>query len=42
VLGLADRIVVMREGSKVAELLSKDATESKIISLATGVEEQRS
>jgi len=41
VLGLADRIIVMREGSKVAELHSKDATESKIISLATGVEEQQ-
>lgn len=41
VLGLADRIIVMREGSKVAELHSKDATESKIISLATGVEEQK-
>ena len=39
VLGLADRIIVMREGNMVADLPAKSATESKIIALATGVEE---
>jgi ABC-type sugar transport system ATPase subunit len=41
VLGLADRIIVMREGIKVAELAAKGATESQIITLATGVEEEK-
>ena len=34
-LGLADRVVVMREGRSVGELARGDATEEKIVSLAT-------
>lgn len=36
VLGMADRILVMREGRQVAILSREDATSEKIISLATG------
>lgn len=36
VLGMADRIVVMREGRQVAILDRKDATPEKVIALATG------
>jgi ABC-type sugar transport system ATPase subunit len=42
VLGMADRIVVMREGKKVAELPAEGTTEAKVIALATGVEEHQS
>ena len=35
VLGMADRIIVMREGHKVAELSRKDATQEKVIAAAT-------
>lgn len=34
VLGLADRIIVMREGAISGELLHADATEQKVLSLA--------
>lgn len=37
ILGMSDRILVMREGKIVGELLPQDATEEKIISLATGL-----
>lgn len=37
ILGMSDRIVVMREGKIVGELLPEDATEEKIMSLATGL-----
>jgi len=39
VLGVADRIVVLREGHGVGEIQAEDATEQKIMALATGVEE---
>jgi len=35
VLGMADRIIVMREGRQVAELSRKEATQEKVISAAT-------
>jgi len=35
VLGMADRIIVMREGHKVAELSRKEATQEKVIAAAT-------
>jgi ABC-type sugar transport system ATPase subunit len=35
VLGMADRIIVMREGKQVAELSRKEATQEKIIAAAT-------
>jgi rhamnose transport system ATP-binding protein len=35
VLGMADRIIVMREGHQVAELSRKDATQEKVIAAAT-------
>lgn len=38
VLGLADRIVVMREGYGVGELSAADATEKRVMAMATGVE----
>ena len=38
VLGLADRIVVMREGFGVGELAAADATEQRVMAMATGVE----
>lgn len=34
VLGLADRIIVMREGAVSGELLHDEATEQKVLSLA--------
>jgi len=37
ILGMSDRILVMREGKIVGELLPEDATEEKIMSLATGL-----
>lgn len=37
ILGMSDRIVVLREGRLVGELDRKDATEEKIMMLATGV-----
>ena len=36
VLGMSDRILVMREGRMVAEFSRKEATAEKIISVATG------
>lgn len=42
VIGLADRVIVMREGRMVGELNASEASESKIIALATGVEEHKS
>jgi len=35
VLGMADRIIVMREGRQVAELSRKEATQEKVIAAAT-------
>ncbi|MSY99259.1 MAG: ATP-binding cassette domain-containing protein [Actinobacteria bacterium] len=35
VLGMADRIIVMREGHQVAELSRKEATQEKVIAAAT-------
>lgn len=35
VLGMADRIIVMREGKQVAELSRAEATQEKIIAAAT-------
>jgi ABC-type sugar transport system ATPase subunit len=37
VLGMSDRIIVMREGRLVGELSREDATEERVMSLATGV-----
>lgn len=39
VLGIADRIVVMREGYGVGELAAADASERRVMALATGVQE---
>jgi ABC-type sugar transport system ATPase subunit len=39
VLGIADRILVMREGYGVGELDAAEATESRIMTMATGVRE---
>jgi ABC-type sugar transport system ATPase subunit len=39
VLGIADRIVVMREGYGVGELDAAEATEKRVMALATGVQE---
>ncbi|MFD1722262.1 sugar ABC transporter ATP-binding protein [Amnibacterium endophyticum] len=39
VLGIADRIVVMREGYGVGELDASDATEKRVMALATGVQD---
>ncbi len=39
VLGIADRIVVMREGHGVGELEASAADEKKVMSMATGVQE---
>jgi ABC-type sugar transport system ATPase subunit len=39
VLGIADRIVVMREGYGVGELDAADASERRVMALATGVQE---
>ncbi len=38
VLGLADRVIVMREGYGVGELTAADATEKRVMAMATGVE----
>ncbi|GHU66762.1 putative ribose/galactose/methyl galactoside import ATP-binding protein 1 [Clostridia bacterium] len=38
ILGLSDRILVMKDGKIVREMDASDATEEKIISIATGVE----
>jgi ABC-type sugar transport system ATPase subunit len=37
VLGLSDRVLVMREGHLVGELANADATEQNVMALATGV-----
>jgi ABC-type sugar transport system ATPase subunit len=37
VLGLSDRVLVMREGHLVGELAAADATEERVMALATGV-----
>lgn len=42
VLGIADRIIVMREGHGVGEIDAADATERGVMSLATGVQEDLS
>jgi rhamnose transport system ATP-binding protein len=39
ILGMCDRILVMREGMLVAEVAREDATEERIIQAAAGVEE---
>jgi ABC-type sugar transport system ATPase subunit len=39
VLGMADRITVMREGYGVGELDAADASEKRVMALATGVQE---
>ncbi|WP_281533837.1 sugar ABC transporter ATP-binding protein [Cryobacterium breve] len=42
VLGIADRIMVMREGHGVGELDAADATEKSVMAMATGVQEDAS
>lgn len=42
VLGIADRILVMREGYGVGELDAADATEKRVMAMATGVQEEGS
>ncbi|MFZ5808262.1 MAG: sugar ABC transporter ATP-binding protein [Chloroflexota bacterium] len=37
ILGLSDRILIMREGRIVGELSSKDASEERVLSIAAGV-----
>jgi len=39
VLGMSDRIIVMREGLKVAELARAEAAEEKLLQHAAGVRE---
>ena len=39
ILGMSDRVLVMREGLLVAELLREDATEERVIHAAAGVAE---
>ena len=39
VLGIADRILVMREGYGVGELDARDASEKRVMGMATGVQE---
>ena len=39
VLGIADRILVMREGYGVGELDARDASENRVMAMATGVQE---
>jgi rhamnose transport system ATP-binding protein len=39
ILGMSDRVLVMREGRLVAELGRAEATEERIIQAAAGVEE---
>jgi ABC-type sugar transport system ATPase subunit len=41
VLGISDRIIVMREGRVVGELDAEHATEEAVMSLATGVSEAK-
>lgn len=38
IIGMSDRVYVMRQGCIVGEVAKKDATEERIISLATGVD----
>jgi ABC-type sugar transport system ATPase subunit len=42
VLGIADRILVMREGYGVGEIDACDASEQKVMSMATGTQEESS
>lgn len=37
VLGMSDRIVVMHEGKKTGELMREEATQEKVMELATGI-----
>jgi inositol transport system ATP-binding protein len=37
VLGMSDRILVMHEGDKVGELMREEATQEKILQMATGM-----
>ena len=37
VLGMSDRIMVMHTGDKVGELLRAEATQEKILHMATGL-----
>jgi rhamnose transport system ATP-binding protein len=39
ILGMSDRVLVMREGQLVAEITRKDASEERIIQAAAGIEE---
>lgn len=41
VIGLGDRILVMREGHLVGEIAGAEATESNVMALATGVKEMK-
>ena len=36
VIGMSDRIMVMHEGDKIGELSREEATQEKILHLATG------
>ena len=38
ILGMSDRIMVMHEGDKVGELLRGEATQEKILQMATGMD----
>jgi ribose transport system ATP-binding protein len=37
ILGMSDRVIVMYEGKITGELLIKDVTQEKIMSLAVGI-----
>jgi inositol transport system ATP-binding protein len=37
ILGMSDRIMVMHEGDKVGELTRSEATQEKILQMATGM-----
>jgi len=39
ILGMSDRVLVMRDGSMVAEFTRAEATEDKVMAVATGVKE---
>ena len=41
-LGLSDRVLVMREGCLVGDLPAGEAGEEQVMALATGVEEMAS
>ena len=41
VLGMSDRIIVMRKGKVVGELDARDATEESVMSLATGATKEQ-